>query len=403
MNIKRFLAIFIIPIFVFGLKCISVSDTFSSITESGVHEWNMLDKLSEKDEELADVPVSIGSREISYYENRISFVKTGKKSLIRKRFSDKERIIGMKLLDIKTGEVRIITVRTKITSDGVRIVSPSGYRIEIIERPNGIRWNFWNTAYRVTVPKNMAVIKNNFPRKDSMNATRGFLYVPYSDYFDQEKPKDALLKAGKDYDKDVVAKAFSLLRERNVRSKAFPNKRVVDVEALSPRFFERLVLLEQGDMTEFIIDSQKTTERVLIILGANRENAWIHTCNRAAACGWIQFTPRTYSYMRHCYPSACLPAHFKKAAGNHVNSIMAAILLHDNNLANLMKRRGRNIVNDPRLEEYLAASYNGSPRHVWNSLGSTSNRTDTDWTTRLKPETLGFIFKLRYLIRNELP
>ena len=432
-SLLLFLVILTVSVFLLGSRHVRISDAppsknteadvnfladINQDTDSNPHQWTILDKLFEKDDELAKVPVSIGSREVSYYENRVSFMKDGAESVTKKRLSDKEKVVGLKLLNVKTGDVQIIKVSTKITPNGVNIVSPDGYRIEIAERPNGIKWNWWNTLYRVAAPEDTVVIKNNFPREEMITTTRivngkpkketrkvvrGFLYVPHSNYFEQEEQRNVLVKAGSDYEKNIVAKAFSILRERGVRSKAFPDKLVVDVKALSSRFFERLPLLEQGDLTEFILEPRKTVERALMILGTNRENSWRYTCNWADACGWVQFTPNTYSYIRRSYPTVQLMTDFKEGAGDHVNSMMAAILLHDSNLFSLIRRYGENIVNDPRLEEYLAASYNGSPRWVWDSLDATLGKTADDWTKRLKTETHGFMFKLRYLIENELP
>jgi len=380
--------------------------------------WNILDKLVEKDDELAKIPVSIGSREINYYEDRISFLKDDTKSINRVRFSDKERVLGLKLLNTKTGEIKIIKVNTKITPERVSVVAPDGYQIEIVERPNGIRWNLWNTSYRVVLPENTVVIKNLWPREETVSVTKvvngkpkketkkvvvGFPYVPHSEYFEQGEARNNLVKAGKEYEKEIVAKAFATLRQRGVMSQAFPNELVADVGALLPKFFERLPLLEQGDLTEFFLEPQKTAERVLIILGANQENSWIQTCNSSSACGWVQFTPKTYGNIRRDFSKAQLIINFKEGAGDHVNSMMAAILLHDSNLAGLVKRYGKNIAKDPRLEEYLAATYNGAPIHVWNSLDATLGKTVDDWTKHLRKETHGFIYKLRYLIENNLP
>src|SRR3989344_1329795 len=408
---------------------------------------NILDRLAEKDDELTMVPVSIGPREIIYYENRYTILsyktqaecnkrkglwdeKHGVcKAVSRKRSTDKEKTIGLKLLNIETGEVEVVAVKTKININGVSIVAPDVYQIEIVERPNGIRWNYWNTLYRVISPANIVVIKNNYPRETtetvsqtvkgkvvnrSKKVVRGFLYVPHSEFFEQEENRSILVKAGADYLKSTVAQAFNTLRERGVKSRAFPEKLVADVEALSPRFFERLPLLEQGDFTEFQLDPQKTAERVLIILGANQENAWIHTCNRSDACGWVQFTPKTYRNIRTGYSAAQLIVDFEDGAGNHLNSIMAAILLHSDNLDVLVKKFGGKILNDPQLEKYLAASYNGAPKWVSNSLNATISKAFAGWITALSPtrkdskgglrrETRDFMTKLDYLIQNDLP
>src|SRR3989338_2396476 len=426
---------------------ISIDSTSALARDIFLPPPNILDKLAEKDDELARVPVSIGSKEIVYYENRYTILsyKTQTecdkrkglwdekdqvcKAVARKRSTDKEKALGLKLLNTETGGVAVIAVQTRITADGVSIVAPDGYQIEIVERPNGIRWNWWNTLYRVVTPENGVVVKNNYPReetemvsrvvkgkvrKEPKKVVRGFLYVPHSEFFELEENRSVLVQAGENYLKSVVAKAFDTLRERGVKSKSFPDKLVADVEALSPRFFERLPLLEQGDFTEFQLDPQKTAERVLIILGANRENAWKHTCNRSDACGWVQFTPKTYRNIRTGYPAAQLTVDFKDGAGDHLNSIMSAILLHSDNLDVLFKKFGDKILNDPQLEKYLASSYNGAPKWVHNSLSATISRGFSDWITALSPtrkdsrgglrkETRDFMIKLDYLIQNDLP
>ncbi|MBI4158127.1 MAG: hypothetical protein HY505_00685 [Candidatus Yanofskybacteria bacterium] len=397
----------------------------------------ILDKLTEKDDELARVPISIGTKEITYYENRYTILPNvaladceKKKNLwdeensvckvvSRKRSTDKERTIGLKLLNTETREVTVIAVKTKITINGVSIVAPNGYQIEIVERPNGIRWNWWNTLYRVVSPENSVVIENLWPREEMVPVTRvvngklkketkkivtGFPYVPHSEFFEREENKSVLVKAGTDYDKNIVFQSFEKLRKYGVISRAFPDKLVADVDALSPRFFERLVLLEQGDLTEFQLDSKKTVERVLIILGANGENAWIYTCNRSDACGWIQFTPRTYRSIRTMFPTAKLMPDFRTGAGDHLNSMMAAILLIDYNLADLLKRYGPKILEDPDiLQRAYAGTYNGNPRHVWAALDADFGKVVISWTKYLKKETHGFLFKYDYLIENNLP
>lgn len=424
----------------------SLPSVSANINTSSV-QWNILDKLQEKDDELEKIPVSIGPREMIYHENRISLLpyKTEAeclqrkgtwdgnsrvcKSITKKRLSEKEMTLGLKLLNTETGEINIIKIGTKINTGGVFVVAPSGYQIETVERSNGIKWNLWNTTYRVVTPGNTVVIKNNFPRKEKIVVSKvvkgktvkhtkevieGFLYVPRPDFLGQEEHKKILVESGIAHDKSIVSQAFATLRERGVRSKTFPNKLVSDVEALSPRFFERLPLLEQGDFTEFQLNPQNTTEGVLVILGANGENAWKHTCNKSHACGWVQFTPRTYKSIRTSYTKAKLITDFKAGAGNQLNSIMAAILLHDYNLSNLVQKYGDKILLDPHLEEYLAAAYNGAPKWVHNSLYATLAKGLPDWvgalsSTRkdsrggLRNETRDFMTKLRYLVANDLP
>lgn len=399
---------------------------------------NILDKLAEKDNELMKVPVSISKKEIAYYENRYTIIpnktqteceKKGNlwdeksnvcKVVSRKRSTDKERVLGLKLLNTKTREVEVISVQTKITINGVNIVAPDGYQIGIVERPNGIRWNWWNTLYRVISPENTVVIKNLWPREETemvsrvvkgkvtrerKRVVRGFPYVPHSEFFEREENRTVLVEAGRKYLKDVVEKSFDTLEKRSIN---------IDREVLLPRFFERLPLLEQGDFTEFQLDPQKTVERVLIILGANRENAWRYTCNRSDACGWVQFTPRTYRNVRVANSAAKLIVDFREGAGDHLNSMMSAMLLHKINLAPLVKKFGDKILVDPEREKYLAASYNGAPKWVSNSLSATISKAFAGWIGALSPtrkgskgglrkETRDFMTKLNYLIEKDLP
>lgn len=412
------LTVLLAPLFVLGFRYARISDTLpsrnidieiNSLPVLGQSMdlssfWSVIDKIYEKDDELAKVPVSIGTWETIYYEDRVSFFSDGTESVVRKRLSDKERVLGLKLLNTETGEVQVLKVNTKITRDGVSIIAPAGYQIKIEKRPNGIGWNYWNTLYHVVVPENMVVIKNNFPmretftssivvngrvRQNTRKVVKGFLYVPYSSYLKQE----VVVKVGREYLQNVVALAFAALRERGVSG----------LNSLPPRFFERLPLLEQGDLTEFILDPQNTTERVLVIISTNKERSWTRTCNSSSACGWVQFTPGTYAYMRRSYPAAKLIPNFIEGAADHVNSIMAAILLYKSNLDNLVQRYGEDIIDDPRLEEYLAAGYNGSPRWVHQSLDATLGKIVDDWTKHLRRETHGFMTKLRYLIDNDLP
>lgn len=414
------------------------SRTINVAASSQANTWNILNKLSEKDDELAKVPISVGQKEFIYFENRISILpyyteydcdnRNGIwddslgvcKSVTSKRLTEKEMVIGLKLLNTETGKVSVIPISTKINVDGVRVIAPNGYKIETVERPNGIRWNLWNTRYRVISPEDTVVIKNLWPREETemissvvkgkivkkpRKVIRGFPYIPHSEFFELEENKNILVKEGKGYLKDIIADAFDTLKARGID---------IDTKVLLPEFFERLPLLEQGDFTEFQLDPQKTVEHVLIILGANRENAWLHTCNRSDACGWVQFTPHTYKNVRDGNPEAKLNVDFREGAGDHLNSIMAAILLHKINLDALVKKFGNKIVYDPELEKYLAASYNGAPKWVNNSLNATVSKAFAGWITALSPsrkdskgglrkETRDFTTKLDYLIKNNLP
>lgn len=389
-------------------------------------KWSLLEKIGEGDELLKSAELAVGFKEIKYYETRIS--RNGDKiSTTRKKYKDPEKEIALKLLNTSTGEIEVV----KITKRGGELISPVGYRIEVVERLNGVRWNKWNTQFKVSDPPNLIVLKNKYPDVDFYTTSKvvrdkngkkkrvyirekkveEIIYSPYS----EDVHTSEIVEAGRKHIQSIVAMAISELRTKKVHSRAFPNTLVSDVRVISPKFFERIPILEQSDLGEFMENSSKITERVLVIVGANGLSAFSKTGSRTGASGWVQFMPGTYRTIRKSYSSASLIADFSNGTANHLNSMMAAILLYDYNLAILSKKYGAKIFHDPQLEEYLAASYNGGAGRVSQALSASISARILDWTKAryrggryrereiIRPETKGFLEKLRFLISNDLP
>lgn len=397
----------------------AVTIEFSNPPESQQAVFSFLDKILADDLVLDSMPLKVGETEISYTEERFS-VSTGGK-IIRKilQKKDYEREIALKLLNTVTGETTII----KITKKGGQLIIPSGYQIEVVTRPSGITWNAWNTFYKVLEPTNQVVIKNSYPAIKSLKTVtqtitdktgkkkkiikripdlvENVIYVPYSDSL---KNPEIQLKGKNDLVR-MIESARQRLEQRMVYSKAVPGKLVTQV--LPAEYYWRRPIIEQSDYGEFVFDSQGTVERFLVILATNPEKAWSETCNKAGACGLYQFTDNgrngTYRTVVKKFPEAQLIKDFTIGASDHINSAMAAMLLDDLNLAELVRKYGTKILNDPKLEEYLAASYNGAPRWVHQSLNATLGKPAAEWGKYLKKETKEFMVKLRYLTENNLP
>ena len=384
--------------------------------------WALLSKIKEPSSLLENTQLKVGEKGIIYQEDRIALVKN-KISVTKKKIEDPEKEIALELLDLKTGEKKVII----ITKKGSELISPAGYDIVVVARSNGIRWNEWNTQYRVVTPEYHVVIKDKYPKvgykyvkktaKDKngkkititekqWSAEEYIYYSPYSiDIHTSE-----IIDAGRKHIKEAVKIAMGNLREKEVKSRAYPEKIVADVELLLPKFFEHLPLLEQTDLGEFMQNPLEMFQRVLVIIGANDSLAFSKTCSKATACGWVQFIPSTYKTIRKTYPAAKLIEDFEKGSADHINSITAAILLFDYNLNHFIKTHGQKISQDPRLEEYLAAAYNGGPAKASKSLKSSLSARLSDWIngglkpeTGLRSETIGFISKLRYLNENNIP
>ncbi len=424
MDMKFKLNVILVGLFVFGALVVFQSNSDAQILPDNTIEventplvpksWSLLEKMSEKDDLLRDLSLSVSTKSLDFYESRIS--QNGDKvSMSRKKLSEQNKDIGMKIMNTDTGEVRVIKVSIKVQKDGIELIAPVGYQIDIVERTSGIRWNKWNTLYKISSPQGWLVLKNKYPdltgttQKVTIKNKAGkkitvskkvftveeFIYSPYSG----ELHTPELVEAGREYLKSVVREAMTDLKDNQV-----------SFRALSLNFFARLPILEQTDMTEFEADPQITVDRVLVLIGANKDVAFKKTGSKAGALGWVQFTPKTYSSLRKAYPSANLIADFAVGAADHLNSMKAAILLYDYNLTDLVRKHGNKILNDPRLEEYLAAGYNGSPSRASLSLKASIVANLSDWIDSLSSkrgglanETKGYMAKIRYLQEKSLP
>lgn len=379
-----------------------------SVTPSPTPAWTMTQKIAEAKVLLAGAKPGVFGDPITYTEQRYSL--SGKTT--DKQIKEPEKEIALAVLNTETGEVKTFMIRKR----GGDLIAPAGWQIEVLQRPSGIRWNGWNTAYMITSPANYIVIGNVYPdetdkkvaQKNKANKTvyvtqrtvEYRYYVPYG----PDLHTSGLAEIGQSYTKNMVQQALNELRSANVGSRAMPGQLVADVFGQHGSFFEHIPLLEQTDMTEFQIDPANTIERAQVIIGANGPGAFNATCNNSSACGWLQFTPGTYATMVKTYPSANLIKDFRSGAADHMNSMKAAILLYDENLRALIKVQGDQVVNDSKLEEYLASSYNGAPQWVHKTLKASILSGIQDWinaltpkTGGLKDETKGYLVKLRWL------
>ncbi len=389
---------------------ISVTPTISA-TPTPTPTWTFVQKIAEAKELLKNAKPGVFGEPITYTEQRYSAL--GKST--NKDIKEPEKEIALALLNTVTGDIKTLMIRKR----GADLIAPQGWQIEVLQRPSGIRWNGWNTAFMVTSPANYAVIGNVYPdEKDTKVAQKNKAkktvyitqrtveyryYVPYG----PDLHSFGLAEIGQSYTKNMVQQALNDLRVAGVVSRALPGQLVADVFGQRGSYFEHIPLLEQTDMTEFQIDPVNTIERAQVIIGANGPGAFNATCNTSSACGWLQFTPPTYAAMIKNYPAANLVKDFKSGAADHMNSMKAAILLYDENLRALMKVQGDQIVNDPKIEEYLASAYNGAPRWVHKTLAASLVAGIQDWinaltpkTGGLKDETKGYLVKLRWLNQN---
>lgn len=357
---------------------------------------------------LADTTLRVGTEAYSYNEIRVSTQRT---------YSDVTKDIALRVLDLDTCQTEVVvisktynnpTLVKRTTIHQVTLSAPAGWTIKPLRRTNGIQWNAWATEYEIIHPTRKTVIEVKYPVVENpgkKNQEVTFLtYTPHS----SEVRTPEVVTSGVGYLTTVASRAYAELRAQNVRSKAFPKMLVADIASFNYNHQVRLALIEHLDMTEFVLDPSWTLQRLLTVVGLNREGTAGYTCSNASACGLMQFTAPTYKQVHATYPNAKIIKDFSLGARDHLNSMKAAILLHDLNLASLIKAFGPNIANDPNLEEYLAAAYNTGVRRVINVVRAARAKRTQDWAQArgvqgLLAETKGYIAKLRYIASHPSP
>jgi len=211
-------------------------------------------------------------------------------------------------------------------------------------------------------------VSNERSRFGPGNSVIEAIYTPYS----AEIKTDEVVEKGIEVKNGFIDKALSRLKDRGVESRAFPGRRVVDV---IPRDILRVLLLnEHIDPSEFKSPemAKPLAERVLTVIGTNREKAYAYSISPAGAHGLIQMIPSTYFLLVNRYSSAGLRSNFAEAMADPINAVMAQILLCDSDWESI---RARSDLSAEKVGPYLAAAYNGGVGRVLTLLSHEQN----DW------------------------
>lgn len=285
--------------------------------------------------------------------------------------------IAFAILDLSTGKIEIIKVKR---AGPDLIVTDKNFEIEIEKRFSGMVWNGYNTPYLVKKPENRVVIANKYITYGKGRPSQFIVYSPYSSKIHAVE----LAQKGEKYLDAKIDEAYARLRKLKVKSKAIPDKLAADV--IPQNWIKTLIMIEQIDPDEFLNfpddGKKKIAERMFIIVALNGKKAYSLTTSNAGAQGIAQFMKSTYNSVRNKYPKAKLNPSFVNGAADHLNIIQAAILLLDCNLGDIKNKFGEEILKDPLLEEYLAASYNTTIKKVLNYV-ETKNQDEYLNQTRI--------------------
>jgi hypothetical protein len=322
-----------------------------------------------------------------------------------------EKQVALAVLDTLSGEVfekRVWIRQSDISSDktrrfeGIELDLDKGYTPDRPVRVEIQWWNSFNSIYRVE-PTHYVVVANKYLISSKFipdfvehegKKYGEIIYVPYSEGIHHGQ----LVEEGKDYLDEVVDRAFEELERDQVKSR-FEGKLAID--SVSKDLVKSIIVTEHMDPDLLLVaddGGKMLAERVYIIIGTNKERAYYYTSSTADARGIGQFIRPTYEEIDRKYPDAQLIDDFKLGTSTHSNIVKAMVLLFDNNryyLGNLL-----NMIRKDEIDLALAASYNGNPRWVRESILLYGD----DWLEHqevrpiLRPETFGYLTKLKSII-----
>ncbi len=263
-----------------------------------------------------------------------------------------------------------------------------GFNITV-RRANGV-----NSNYRVNSPSGYIalVIKTNVRGATPPHAPTAAVYVPYS----EDLHTKALSHEGLEYLRGLVPNSADKLDVRDVRSMVDPERHVTKI--VPAKILTTLLVIEHIDPDEFSsLGVDHSISKVLMILGANRGEAFRYAVSGARARGLAQFIPSTYDVTRRRYPRAGLPKSFIEGMTNHGFAVMAQYCLADWSLTKLPARVLRKLYASERQEDlgaWLAAAYNGGEDRAARAYLN----DPTNWDKAgngLAPETVKYIVIFR--------
>jgi hypothetical protein len=185
------------------------------------------------------------------------------------------------------------------------------------------------------------------------------VYVPYS----AKLHTPEMVAWGKETLDANVLKAYADYRALGLRSRAFPDRLLVDV--VTPEQLEAIAIIEHLSEGSLLgANGRLAMESVYVVLGANQDDAYAYSRSSAGAKGLFQFIPSTYKLMA-ARKELKLDPDFETGMATPVNAIKAAVAYLDAELAGMpLAVKDLFAVDRDRVIEYLAAAYNGGGTRI---------------------------------------
>ena len=279
------------------------------------------------------------------------------------------RELKFALADFKTGKVRIVSGYEE--NHGLYLSDP-GVRFSVHW------WNGFNSSIDILEPENTAVVGLLYgldPKRRSVLKREAVIYTPFSRALLQPE----LIDAGRDYLSEKISQARRDLR--HVKSRAKFRVPLEEGPVFTDGDYFNLILAEHMDPESFRAITGDRSEldpvkerrlmrlinRILVIIGSNREDAYKFTGNYASARGLTQFTPIGMRVVWNKYTEADISTDFLEATADHLFAIKAEICLLDHYLSEVL--RVHPPLSGSGYEKYAAgACYNGGPKNVFYGL-----------------------------------
>lgn len=244
---------------------------------------------------------------------------------------------------------------------------------------NGINTQFAvDDGDKVVVAVRYPIFKDvTVTRRHPKYQLQDVVYTPYSAPLHTPE----LVAAGEQTLRGNIAEAEADLRAGGVMSRAFPGKPVADV--IDPKLVEAIAVIEHlGGASLLGSDAQDAADSFYVTVAANQDDAYAYSRSTAGARGLVQFIPSTYALMAK-RSDLGLIKDFVAGMADPVNAIKAQIAYLDAELADMpLSVKDLYAVDPARVDEYLAAAYNGGDTRVRKAIAALGDGWSADPTAQ---------------------
>lgn len=283
--------------------------------------------------------------------------------------------IALAVWDQATDEVSIVPAGASFRKSGMQLdlhVPPGTLDIDVM-RTNGVNSHFVaDKGKKVVVAVQSPIFKEKrLTSKNRVYELEDVLYTPYSSTLHTPEMAawgEATIDA-------MIGQAYSDLRSMSIMSRAFPDRLMADV--IDPKLVKAIAVIEHLSEASLAgASAAQAEESFYVIMAGNQDAAYAYSRSPAGAKGLVQFIPSTYKAMA-ARKELQLDPDFETGMANPRNAIRAQIAYLDLELASMPASVKALVATDPaRVDEYLAAAYNGGGPRVRNAIA----KLGEDWS-----------------------